>query len=248
MNYASRFFLYAPLGVVVVLGAAAGWHWQAKASHLSARLDAINGHEVMPGVTVSFAAKKISGFPFSLDTAFSNFSVTIATPKGPTRWQSEKFAMHALTYGRDETIFEAAGKQRLQWQGGTLDFAVGALHASAILKNDALARFDLDLVGFGSKIFTAERLQWHARKTGDAAEIFIAADGLTKCSAPTLRYSATLSHPAAFAALLAGRQTWPEAIATWRTGGGHAADNSRLADLHGEDVLDPGALARALCR
>jgi hypothetical protein len=245
MNYASRFFLYAPLGVVVVLGAVIGLHWQAKAAALSKRLDAINGHEVMPGVTVSFASKEIRGFPFNLDTALADFSIMIATPKGPTRWRSEKFAMHALTYGRDETIFEAAGRQHLQWQGGALDFAVGALHASAILKSGSLTRFDLDLVGFGSKAFTAARLQLHARKSGDTAQIYVAADGLTKC--PALRYSATLSHQAAFTALLSGEQAWPAAIATWRRDGGHATDG-RLAALHAEDVLDPGALATALCR
>jgi hypothetical protein len=250
LTYSSRFFLYAPLGVFLALCVAASAAWWIKASDLSERLTAVNGHAVMPGVTVSFAAKKIGGFPFNLDTELTGFSVSVATPDGLTRWRSEKFAMHALTYGRDETIFEAAGKQRLEWDHGrSLDFAVGALRASAILRGHALNRFDLDLIGFGSKAFTAQRLQFHVRQDGEALQIFAAADGLTHCRKNALRTEATVTGREALARLQKGEESWTAAIARWRAGGGSVQTDKRapLSAIAAEDVLNPTAVAEAAC-
>jgi Uncharacterized protein conserved in bacteria len=251
MKYSSRFFLYAPLGVFLLLCVAAGVHWWLLASALSSRLAAVNGHAVMPGVTVSFAAKKISGFPFSLDTEFTDFAVSVATPHGPTRWRTEKFALHALTYGRDETIFEAAGKQQLMWGAGRrLDFAVGALRASAILRRGALDRFDLDLIGFGSKAFIAQQLQVHARQEGGALQLFVASDGVTNCRRAALRTAATVTKAEAFGHLQRAEESWTEAIARWRAQGGTvAADKpSPLSGVAAEELLNPDALAEAACR
>jgi hypothetical protein len=170
MNYSSRFFLYAPLGLFLSLALGVGIHWWVVASAFSDRLAAWNGHEIVPGVTIRYASRNISGFPFSLDTVFQDVSLRIETPRGATEWHSEHFAMHALTYGRAETIFEAAGRQELRWTGNdgrgrSLTFAVGSLHASAIQDKGGLTRFDLDLVGFGSQAMTARRLQFHIRRT-----------------------------------------------------------------------------------
>ncbi|HUO98542.1 MAG TPA: DUF2125 domain-containing protein [Rhizomicrobium sp.] len=255
MKYSSRFFLYAPLGVFLALLAIAGVHWWILASRLGDWLDAHNGREVMPGVTMQFAARQITGFPFSLDTEFSDFAINVATPSGPTRWRSGKFAMHALTYGRDETIFEAAGHQRLEWtdQGRTrhiLAFAVGALHASAIVHHEGLDRFDLDLVGLGSKAFTAQRLQLHARQNAKTTQIFVTADGLTGCARSSLRYEASLTIDEAFERLQIGGESWSDAVAAWRAAGGTARSgtNSALSSMAADEVLNPSAVADAACR
>jgi hypothetical protein len=248
MKYSSRFFLYAPLAVFLVLAVVVGAHWWVKASALSQRLAALNGYEAMPGVTVSFGAKKIGGFPFSLDTELSDFTLTVATPNGPTRWYSEKFAMHALTYGRDETIFEAAGRQRLDWRGHTLDFAVGALRASAILSHGSLARFDLDLVGFGSKAFTAQRLQLHARRDGNAIRLFDEVNGVSACLQDE-RYAASATAAEALAPLLAARVSVADGLKAWRQAGGKItpAHPSPLGAVAVEEVPDIAALVRAVC-
>jgi hypothetical protein len=255
MRYSSRFFLYAPISVFLALVAIASVHWWIAASRLSERLEAANGHEIMPGVTVSYAAHRTSGFPFGLDTTFSEFAVTVSTPNGQAQWRSEKFAMHALTYGRNETIFEAAGRQRLEWtdQGRAkhaLDFAVAALHASAIVKHDRLNRFDLDLLGLGSKDFTAQRLQFHARQDAKAVQLFVVAEGLTNCRRGKLRYAATVSLDEAFERLQMAEQSWPDAVAAWRAAGGttRSGEKSPLSNLAADQLLNPSALAAAFCR
>ncbi len=251
MRYSSRFFLYAPLAVVLILFAAAGAHWWVLASALSARLEAENGREIVPGVFFHFASKRISGFPFSLDSELSDVTLAMGTATGTTAWHSEKFAIHSLTYGRDETIFEAAGKQSLQWGGKRLGFAVGALHASAILGHGALTRFDLDLIGFGSKTFTARRLQLHARRSGKMADILVEAEGLAakNCAVPaTIHASASITKAEGLTPLLSGQRYWNEGLASWRrVGGAIAATSSPLAAIPAEKLPGIDALVAAVC-
>jgi hypothetical protein len=138
--------------------------------------------------------------------------------------------MHALTYGRDETIFEAAGNQELRWakdDGSKRDliFAVGSLHASAIRDRGGLARFDLDLVGFGSKALITKRLQFHIRQNHDDKLDFVAIAvdvGAAGCAVLgghplSARLAGAITQANAFSALRAGDQVWANAIANWRT-------------------------------
>ena len=272
MKYSSRFFLYAPLSVFGIFLIAVGVHWWLAASHLSSRLDAVNGREIMPGVTLSFAAHRTTGFPFSLDTEFKDVTLTLAGPRGKTTWRTAEFAMHALTYGRDETIFEAAGPQKLSFtregKERALPFAVGALRASANLKKDALARFDLDLVGFGSKAFTAQRLQFHLRRNGgDKLEVFAAADdvrtptgscprlgdGMTK-----LRFTGAFTQAGEFSSLLAGDQNLAATMTGWRAAGGFfkssdlkitkaAGLQTALREIPAEDFTSVEGVNQAFC-
>jgi hypothetical protein len=236
MKYSSRFFLYAPLGLFLVIACAVGIHWWLAASALSARLEAVNGREIVPGVTMRFASRSITGFPFSLDTVFRGLAFRLDTPHGPTEWRPEEFAMHALTYGRDETIFEAAGKQELSWtkdDGSKRDlaFAVGSLHASAISDKNGVARFDLDIVGFDSPALVARRLQLHVRYgADDKVELAVVADGLRTISArcptidggsATVRLMGAVSAGQSYSAFRAGRQAWGAALTAWRANGGN---------------------------
>ena len=254
MNYSSRFFLYAPLGLFLALAVFVGIQWWLAASALSARLQAMNGREIAPGVTMRYASRTISGFPFNLDTVFRDVAFRITTPHGPTEWRSEHFAMHALTYGRDETIFEAAGRQELHWtrdDGSVSDlvFAVGSLHASAIEDSRGLARFDLDLMGFGSERLTAQRLQFHIRHgKDDKLYLAVMTDGLRiapeRC--PNLdggiaagRLTGTIAAADAFSSLRAGTQDWSTAIMNWRaTGGMFRIETLSLTPLGGKSPTD----------
>lgn len=228
MKYSSRFFLYAPLGVFLLLLALAGIHWWIAASRLADWLDAKNGREIMPGVTLSFSARHITGFPFSLDTEMHDVTVRVATGKGEVRWQSEKFAMHALAYGRDETIFEAAGHQGLWWSpSGRMNFAVGALRASGIRKDHALERFDLDIVGFGSAAFTAQRLQLHVRRdAADTLNTLVLLDGVRPapgtCSGPLEKAElrGSITEADAFSQLAKAEEPFKTALVRWRAAHG----------------------------
>jgi len=280
MKYSSRFFLYAPLGVFLILLFGVGVHWWIAASHLSARLAALNGKPVAPGVTMHYAERRISGFPFSLDTKFRGFALELVAPSGPMEWRPEEFAMHALTYGRDETIFEAAGKQTLRWtrDGGarSLTFETGALHASAIDNRNGLARFDLDIVGFGSPAFTAQHLQLHFRRDGPGDLDYVATADELRTPAGTcprlddhlakMELTGTVTRAEALAPVLAGDEDWPSAVARWRAAGGNsrieslvvqspagrsektAAMRTALAQTPVEKLTAVSGLADALCR
>jgi hypothetical protein len=113
------------------------------------------------------------------------------------------------------------------------------MHASADLNAKGLNRFDLDIVGAGGKdsdgaVFTIARAQFHMRHDPklDALDMMISADQVKTSSLSFNSVSAysTLSHGAALAPLLAGAQSWPRAVAAWRTAGGATAPGQHAAD------------------
>src|SRR5215469_12390439 len=185
MKFGHRFFIYGPFALFVLLAIAAGVRWWAIADAFSATLEAANGHEVAPGVTLHFASKRITGFPFNLDTVFKNLEIDVKTPHGPLRWRTADFAMHSLTYGRVQTIFEAAGVQKLDWTGmdgkkRSFLFVPGSLHADAIHDSTGLTRFDVEIVAIGSPLFTASEARFDMRvnPANDGLDLFAETSGV----------------------------------------------------------------------
>src|SRR5262245_8403028 len=180
MNLTNRFFIYAPFALFVVLALSITIRWFSEASAFSARLNGLNGHRLMPGVTLHFASKQISGFPFRMDAVFKDLEIDVQTSHGPSSWHTEDFALHRLTYGADTTLFEAAGRQRLSWtdlagRHHQLPFAIGSLRASASESEMGLERFDLNAVSLNSPEGSAGDAQLHLRREphNDAVDIFV---------------------------------------------------------------------------
>ena len=260
MNYSSRFFLYAPFALLLVIAAGFGAWWWRAADALERRLDAMQTQEAMPGVTVRYATRSTNGFPFNLDVVFTDFRVSVETGHGPFVWRTEKFALHALTYGSDRTIFEAAGKQGFTWKDAqgvqhVLPFEAGSLHASAIRDRGGLMRFDLDLVGFGSPALTAARLQFHIRRAADGRTLDVFTDGDDIHLSPRLRgafgdelkhaaLQGSLTEASAFDALRAGRSDWRSAVEAWRNAPGRLhLEPLEFRWENGVDMLGHGAMS-----
>lgn len=233
MNYSHRFFLYGPVGLFAILMLGLMGYWWVASTAMSRKLDAINGHEIAPGITVSFAQKTMSGFPFRVDSELDRFRVEVATSHGPTVWTAERFAAHALTYDGTHFLFEAAGQQKIVWHDDSgaehnYDFLPGALRASLIIKGGTLSRFDLDLLDADSPDVSAARAQIHLRQDPklDALDLFLSADGvhiapdLKPAFGPdvkTLQIDAMVSPGTSFDTLLSGHADWRAAAENWRT-------------------------------
>jgi hypothetical protein len=231
MRYSSRFFLYAPLLLLLALAGFVMANWWRTASALEARLGSLKGHEAVPGVTLDWRGAAIGGFPFRLDVTIDGLSVTGAGPHGPFAWTAERFAVHALTYGAQKDVFEAAGRQRLSWTDAAgerhaLDFLPGSLHASAVRDAAGLSRFDLDIVALNGKGLSIGRAQFHMRRDPDGRSIDLMAEAdSVRGTGPlgavrSVRTYQTLSQGAAFAALLRGAQAPAAAHAAWEKAGG----------------------------
>jgi len=244
LNYSSRFWLYAPLALFLGLAAWAMTYWWVVASALDKKLTALNGRQAVPGITLSYDTKTISGFPFNIDVVFTGFRIEGAGAHGPFAWQSEKFALHALTYGAVRQIYEMAGQQALSWQDGSgkshhITFLPATMRASADLNAKGLNRFDLDIMGAGGKDsdgapFTIARAQFHMRHDPklDALDLMVSADQVktSSLSFNSLSAYSTLSHGAVRAPLLSGAQSWPEAVAVWHAAGGSPQAGRQAAD------------------
>jgi hypothetical protein len=255
VTYSSRFWLFAPITIFLGLAAIAMAHWWAVAGTVERELDAMNGHEAAPGITLSFASRNVSGFPFNLDIVFTDFAIAGQGAHGPFRWTTKNFALHRLTYGRLQGIYEAAGNQTLSWTDGGgrphgLNFLAGSLRASAIADRQGLLRFDLDVVDASGRDsagtpFTALRSQLHLRRDpkADAMDLQVSGDeiktqgniaGLFGDHITHVALYATLTKGSAFAPLLAGTGTWAAASADWRTKGGQVTMGP--VDIHSSGV------------
>jgi len=267
MRYSSRFWLYAPLVLLVVLAIWVTSHWWILAGNLDRKLTTMNGRQAIPGVTVSWAGKTISGFPFRVDVVLTDLLVRAEAPRGPLIWHSDRFALHALTYGRTQDIFEAAGPQNLSWTDADnarhqLSFLPASLRASAIAGENGLSRFDLDMMDAGGKDtngmpFTLARAQFHMRhdpKT-DALDLVLSALEVKNPAAPfgdhvkKLEIYARITEGASFARLLAGKSGWMDAMRAWKHRNGEivtdkvAVESSALTTKTGGPELQPGLRA-----
>lgn len=245
MNYSSRFWLYAPFCTFLTLAAIAAVHWWIVAGAFEKKLTALKGQQAIPGVTFDWDKADVGGFPFRLDADFVNFRVAGAGAHGPFRWSAEKFALHALTYGRAKSVYEAAGQQKLSWTDGTgathsISFLPGALRASSIVDGRGLTRADLEIVGMGAKDFTIGRFQLHMRRDPDGADLDLMLKAESVGTRNLVQAYATLSRANSLTALLKGESSWPAADANWRAQGGVAKLSQVVAPgLDPQTLLSP---------
>ena len=258
MNYSHRFFLYGPVGLFVVLMLAVIGYWFIESRAVSLKLDAINGHELAPGIRFSFAQKSMSGFPFRIDSELDGLRVEIATSHGPAVWTAEHFAFHSLTYGRTQYVFEAAGKQVVTWHKDsgelrTYAFLPALLRGSIIGRGDEISRFDLEAIGVDSADVAATQMQLHLRKDPkiDGLDLYLSADGvhiavdLKPAFGPdmkTLRIDALVSPGTSFDPLLAGHDDWRAAAENWRARHGGVLVNSIAVNWGRLDIAGKGAI------
>ena len=242
------------------MGAFAAAYWYIVAGALENKLNALNGHAAAPGIVISYDSKTVSGFPFNIDVVFNGFMVRGRGAHGPFAWTSEKFALHGLTYGPAQDIFEAAGNQTLSWSDGsgaahTIKFLPATLHASSVADGKGLSRFDLELVGAGGtdtdgKPFTVNGAQLHLRRDPkrDALDLAVRADEVTAeediarlfgTHIKSLSIFATLLPGAAWAALLEGKESWGKAAADWRQQGGHVELGPVSINSSGVNLSEP---------
>jgi hypothetical protein len=265
MSYSSRFWLYAPISAFLLLAAAAMVHWWFLAGAFEKKLAALKdrqavpgirlswGDEAVPGIRLNWDSVAVSGFPFRLDANFTNFRVAGNAPHGAFFWQTSKFALHTLTYGRPQMVYEAAGKQRIIWNetsrsGVSADFLPASLHASSLVDERGLRRFDLDGQNFASQefglygktAFTIGRFQFHMRRDpdGKSLDLMLQADNWGRRK--QVQVYATLTNAGAFNALLKGEASWPDAAAAWRAQGGKTKLSQVIAPgLDPETLLSP---------
>jgi hypothetical protein len=244
-KYSSRFWLYAPISLFLAIAAAVMVHWWMVAGAFEKRLAAVKGHPAIAGVTLDWRTVTVGGFPFRIDADFTDFTIAGAGAHGPFTWTAEKFALHALTYGRPKAVYEAAGQQQARWTAAdgsvqAASFLPGSMRGSSITGPEGLRRFDLDIVGMGAKDFTIGRLQFHMRRDPDGSDLDLMLKADAAGARKQVQVYALLNRAGSLTALLRGEMPWPEAAADWRTQGGTAKLSQVIAPgLAADAILSP---------
>jgi len=268
MSYSSRFWIYGPVGLLVLAVVLYSVFWRVQADMLAAELDSANGGEILPGLVFTFADKSVGGFPFRLDAVLSGVTLTDRSPAGETAWRTERLAVHALAYRRNLYVLEVAGLQSFSFPGDAGEpprviYVTPALaRASALMQNGRIARFDLDLVDPEGKdarapddqnrTFSASRAQLHLlARADDSIDVAAKVENgmIGEGYRPRLGSALNMADlrgkivgGASFPLLEGGRRRLSEALEQWRRNGGKI-DVQRLAlDWNGLKMDMTGSL------
>jgi hypothetical protein len=231
LPFSSRFWLYAPVTAFLALVVLAAAWWWTTYQAFEKNLALIKGHESAIGITINWKSVDVSGFPFRIDAIFDDLSVTGKGAHGAFNWSSPQFALHALTYGRRKTVYEAAGRQHVSWVGEngvhhSASFLPGTLHASSTIIDGGVAGAAVDIRDAAGDGFRAARLQFHMRRDPDHTDldVMVRADDWhgPDSTAPLVESYVTLTKAAPLMGFMAGKTPWPEAVQTWHADGGQA--------------------------
>lgn len=249
MSYSHRIWVYGPVGLLVLVAVLYSVFWRVQADMLAARLDSANGGEILPGVVFSFAEKSVGGFPFRLDVVLEGVTFTDRRPDGETSWRTERLAFHKLTYRNNLYVLEVAGLQSFELPGepgqpSRVTYITPAIaRASAILQDDRLTRFDLDLQNVEAKdaraapeqnrTFRADRLQFHMLgRDNETIDIAFKVENAAIGEGYKPKLSGTLAladlrgrvvQASSFEVLERGRGSLTDALEHWRQNGGMLA-------------------------
>lgn len=265
MRYSHRFFLYAPVCAVLLLAAAASAYWFSAYHRFTTTLARLNGHDVVPGIRLSYTKAETGGFPFRLDAVLSDVRLQIQTDHGPLSWRSQHFALHSLDYGDMHILLEAAGRQSLSWYGKTgtrhaVAFTPGLLRASVLGDRSTVRRVDVELYDASTPLLRVVHAEFHLRKdpTRNGLDVVAMADrlelGAKDASTPAdqiaqLRVAGLITPATSWHGLLSGKASWQQAATLFRAADGRfEIDHLKLAwhtvDARGAGVLSLDAAAR----
>jgi hypothetical protein len=211
----------------------------------------------MPGVRISFAEKRLAGFPFRMDTILKNLRVEVAEIGGPISWTSEGFALHVLTYGPVQGVLEAAGRQTLSWHDATgrahsFAFLPATFRASSLLRGGKLVRFDCEIVDLDGADFRAADAQLHFRTQGGGLDLYAKLQGAHVSGGyagslgpdiASLIASGRIDRGAALDRVLRGEEAPETALDNWRDTGGTIRMSALTVAQKGGSLTYTGTLA-----
>jgi hypothetical protein len=265
MRYSHRFFLYAPVVALLLLGLAASLYWLSAYQRFTTALTRLNGRQVIPGVRLSYEKVETGGFPFRLDAVLKNVRLQLQTSHGPMSWTSQHFALHSLDYGDMHVLLEAAGSQRLSWHDRNgiphqLGFTPGLLRASVLGDHGVVRRIDVELYDARSQLFRVVHAEFHLRKDPhrNALDLVVMADRLRlhakEQATPAdhilrFRLEGVVTPATSWHGLLAGEASWRQTATAFRAVSGHLDIQHlglawRGARARGDGVLSLDGAAR----
>lgn len=241
MSYSNRIYMYGPVGLLLLVAILYSVFWRVEADTMSARLDRANGGEIAPGISFSFAQKSVGGFPFRLDVLLTGVRLGYRSGSTEIDWRTDRFALHRMSYGRNQFIFESDGTQTISWATQpdatpvTVLLSPETARASAILNRGRLLRFDLDLwrphgTQTGSSptatVFAADRAQFHAlARRNNTLDVAIQVDNgrsgssatqVGQASLPLIDCRVTLNRADLLTGLEQGNEDFTRAFELWR--------------------------------
>jgi hypothetical protein len=250
----SRFWLYAPYAVVLLVLAVWTGFWFTVKGRVASGLDGWLAHEAEAGRDWSCAQRSIAGFPFRIEVKCAGVALVRRNDPTAPKVSLGPLLVVAQVYDPRHIIAESQGplqaawpdgrQARLAWEKGQMSLrrsAAGFERASLVLE-----RPDFSASGVAAEPVRAARLEAHlrpapARAAEQALELSLDVGGLLSATldqlagsaAPAdLRLSATTTRTAAFVDGLT-----PLTLEAWRAAGG-VVELARFGLMKGGAALE----------
>lgn len=251
----SRFWLYAPFGLLVVLALAWSGFWFHVKGRVDGEIDLALAREAAQGRNWSCAERSVGGFPFRIEVRCSALALTSTRWGEAVKVETGPAVAVGQIYSPGLIIVEATGPARATLtEGRTLDVTWKRLDASLAWRQPerfalvaAEPNLTLTTPGAGPEAWRAATLELHLRRNpsrpaaDQAVDIAVSATGtvlplidalLGSPDAGTLDLTGTLTQAEAF------RKGFnPDALESWRNASG-ALDLSRLAATKGSAKVE----------
>ena len=251
----SRFWLYAPFGLLVVLAAAWSGFWFYVHGRTVAEIDKALAKEAERGRSWICNNRTVRGFPFRIEVRCDSLALTSTRWGDAVRIETGPALAVGQIYSPGLVILEATSPARVSLpEGRSLDITWKQLDASLAWRDPqrfalvaAEPNATLTAPGLAAENWRAASLETHLRRNPDrpatdqAVDIALSAKGtvlpvidalLGTTDAGTIDLQATLTQSEAF------RQGFnPDALETWRNANG-VLDITRLAATKGAARID----------
>ncbi|SIR14409.1 DUF2125 domain-containing protein [Bosea sp. TND4EK4] len=246
----SRFWLYAPFVLLVVLAAAWSGFWFHVHGRVVAEIDKALAREVSQGRTWTCADRSVGGFPFRIEVRCTSLTLTSTRWGEAVKVTSGPAVVVGQIYSPGLVILEATSPARATLtEGRTLDVTWKQLDASLAWRQPerfalvaAEPNLTLTTPGIGAENWRASALELHLRRnptrpaTDQAVDFAVSAKGtvlplidalLGTPDAGTVDLEGTLTQSEAF------RKGFnPDALESWRNANG-TLDLGRIAATKG---------------
>jgi hypothetical protein len=176
----SRFWLYAPLILILVLALAWSGVWFYAAGRAETTVAAWIDREANLGRRYACAERKVGGYPFRIEIRCRDLEIDFDTADGPVSLRSPQLLAMAQIYQPDLVIAEATGPMTVKAPGADIDHVATWSLLQASLRGRPAAPQRLSLVVTAPKLAlpngtdalaNAKQFQFHAqRRAGGSNE------------------------------------------------------------------------------
>lgn len=170
----SRFWLYAPFVLIMLLLAAYTAYWHYMRGELETGIDGWIAEQRAAGIEINFSSKRLDGFPYRF--ALTVEDPVFADPAQNTRWSGETLQLVMQPWNWNHVIGRSSGMNKIATPDGVFDVLLGDKSVASLSWDaESVRRFSVvfdtaDIALGDNPLGDIEGFELHMRPASDDPE------------------------------------------------------------------------------